>query len=90
MQVINKHTLSMKKRLFEQNALQAAECLTEEMADKEYLRSADVARIFSISNSTLKLLRTKGELPCYRFGKTYLYKREEIEACLVKIIAGKE
>lgn len=54
------------------------------MTDKEYLRSADVTRIFSISNSTLKLLRTKGELPCYRFGKTYLYKREEIEACLVK------
>lgn len=79
----------MKKRLFEQNALQAAECLTE-MTDKEYLRSADATRIFSISNSTLKLLRTKGELPCYRFGKTYLYKREEIEACLVKIIAGKE
>lgn len=39
------------------------------MVDKEYLRSADVTRIFSISNSTLKLLRTKGELPCYRFGK---------------------
>ena len=78
----------MKKKLIEQNALDAAERLTE-MEEKEYLRSADVARIFSISNSTLKLLRTKGELPCYRFGKTYLYKREEIEACLVRII-GKE
>lgn len=79
----------MKKRLIEQNALQAAECLTE-MGTKEYLRSADVERIFSISNSTLKLMRARGEIPCYRFGKTYLYKKEEIEACLVKIIAGKE
>ena len=74
----------MKKRLIEQNAPQAAERLAE-MADKEYLRSADVVRIFSISNSTLKLMRANGALPCYRFGKTYLYKREEIEACLVRI-----
>lgn len=79
----------MRKRLIEQNALDAAEQL-EEMADKEYLRSADVTRIFSISNSTLKLLRSKGELPCYRFGKTYLYKRTEIEACLVKIISKED
>lgn len=60
------------------------------MSDKEYLRSADVTRIFSISNSTLKLLRANGELPYYRFGKTYLYKREEIEACLVKIVSKEE
>ncbi len=79
----------MKKKLFEQHALDAAVRLTE-MEEREYLRSADVTRIFSISNSTLKLMRAKGELPCYRFGKTYLYKKEEIEACLVKIIAGKE
>ncbi|MCR6509880.1 helix-turn-helix domain-containing protein [Bacteroides sp. KH569_7] len=79
----------MKKRLIERNALQAAECLTE-MEDKEYLRSTDVTRIFSISNSTLKLMRARGELPCYRLGKTYLYKKEEIEACLVKLIAGRE
>lgn len=78
----------MRKKLYEQSALQAAECLAE-MNDKEYLRSTDVTRIFSISNSTLKLMRSRGELPCYRFGKMYLYKKEEIEACLVKII-GKE
>ena len=76
----------MKKKLIEQNALDAAERLTE-MDGKEYLRSADVTRIFSISNSTLKLMRATGTLPCYRFGKTYLYKKEEIEACLVKLIA---
>ena len=76
----------MKKKLIEQNALNAAERLTE-MTDREYLRSADVTRIFSISNSTLKMMLASGTLPCYRFGKTYLYKREEIEACLVRIIA---
>ncbi len=76
----------MKKKLIERNALDAAVRLTE-MEEKEYLRSADVTRIFSISNSTLKLMRANGTLPCYKFGKTYLYKREEIEACLVKIIA---
>lgn len=76
----------MKKKLIERNALDAAVRLTE-MEEKEYLRSADVTRIFSISNSMLKLMRANGTLPCYKFGKTYLYKREEIEACLVKIIA---
>ena len=76
----------MKKKLIEQNALDAAERLTE-MEEKEYLRSADVTRILSISNPTRKLMRANGTLPCYRFGKTYLYKKEEIEACLVKLIA---
>ena len=79
----------MKKKLYEQNALQAAENLAE-MNDKEYLRSTDVTRIFSISNSTLKQMRARGEVPCYRFGKTYLYKKEEIEACLVRIIQKEE
>lgn len=79
----------MKKKLFEQHALDAAVRLTE-MEEREYLRSADVTRIFSISNSTLKLMRANGTLPCYKFGKTYLYKREEIEACLVKIISKEE
>lgn len=79
----------MRRKLYEQNALQAAESLIE-MNDKEYLRSTDVTRIFSISNSTLKQMRARGEVPCYRFGKIYLYKKEEIEACLVRIIQKKE
>lgn len=62
----------------------------QDMNGKEYLRSTDVMRIFNISLSTLKNLRREGTLPCYRLGKTYLYKREEIEACLVKFISGKE
>lgn len=71
---------------------QAPEALEQlqEMNEKEYLRSTDVMQIFSISLSTLKNLRREGTLPCYRLGKTYLYKREEIEACLVRIIQKEE
>lgn len=63
----------------------ALEKLSQIEVEKEYLRSADVMKLFSISDSTLKNLRRSGELPCYRLGKTYLYKREEIESCMKKI-----
>lgn len=59
------------------------------MNEKEYLRSTDVMQIFSISLSTLKNLRRDGTIPCYKLGKTYLYKREEIEAALRRV-AGTE
>lgn len=74
----------MRQKLIKQNAAQAAEQL-ETAYEKEYLRSKDVETIFSISNSTLKLLRQRGEIPCYRFGKTYLYKKVELEAMLERM-----
>lgn len=73
------------KRLIEMQAPDALLKLAKTGVDKEYLRSADVMKLFSISDSTLKNLRRSGELPCYRLGKTYLYKRTEIEACIVKL-----
>ena len=64
----------------------------EQFNEKVYLRSVDVMQLFSISESTLKNLRTSGELPCYKLGKSriYLYKREEIEALLTKLIGSNE
>lgn len=79
----------MGKTLVMQQAPQALEQL-QEMNEKEYLRSTDVMQIFSISLSTLKNMRRDGVIPCYRFGKTYLYKRAEIEACLVKITSKED
>lgn len=74
----------MRRKLIEQNA-KTAQLKLEEMGDREYLRSADVMKLFSISESTLKNLRNSGGLPCYKLGGTYLYKRTEIEACMVKL-----
>ena len=51
----------------------------------EYLRSDDVCKIFAISNSTLKYLRGNGTIPAYKLGKTFVYKREEIEAALIRV-----
>lgn len=76
----------MKKNSVTKQAPEALEQL-QTMNEKEYLRSTDVMQIFSISLSTLKNLRRDGTLPCYRLGKTYLYKREEIEATLQRVAA---
>ena len=75
----------MKTRLIEKQATAALEKLAKIETGQEYLRSADVMKLFSISDSTLKNLRRSGELPCYQLGKTYLYKRTEIEACMKKL-----
>ena len=72
----------MKPKLIQANAKEALEKLSR---IEDYLRSSDVINLFSISDSTLKNLRRSGELPCYRLGRTYLYKREEIEACMKKL-----
>lgn len=76
----------MRKTLVTKQAPEALEQL-QTMNEKEYLRSTDVMQIFSISLSTLKNLRRDGVIPCYRLGKTYLYKREEIEAALQRVAA---
>lgn len=75
----------MKPKLIQANAKEALEKLSRIEDSKEYLRSSDVINLFSISDSTLKNLRRSGELPCYRLSRTYLYKREEIEACMKKL-----
>lgn len=75
----------MKKRLIQQNA-EEAQLKLKEMNEREYLRSADVVKLFSISNSTLRNLRNSGELPYYKLGGTFLYKKAEIEACMVRLI----
>lgn len=73
----------MKTKVIELKAEQATSKLTG--YTKEYLRSADVCEIFSISNSTLKWLRGTGQIPYYQLGNTFLYKKEDIEAALKKV-----
>lgn len=67
----------MKATKVQQNAQKAAEAI-EELKHKEYLRSKEIAQLFSISYPTLKNLRKEGKIPCYKLGGIYLYKREEI------------
>lgn len=73
-----------KAKLIQQNA-KDVQLKLQEMNEREYLRSVDVVNLFSISNSTLRNLRNSGDLPCYKLGGTYLYKKSEIEACMVKL-----
>ena len=67
----------MRKLSIETTIAQAQELIQIHEND-EFLRSEDVCRLFKISNSTLKNYRTEGIIPCYKLGKTYLYKRLEI------------
>lgn len=78
----------MKSRKIEQNARKAAEEI-EELSNKEYLRSGDITRLFSISNSTLKNLRQAKAIPFYKLGGTFLYKREEIIAYIERNKVGR-
>lgn len=57
-----------------------------EQVEETYLRSAQVCKMFNISESQLKKLRADGTIPAYKLGKTYLYKPEEIIAELKKVI----
>ena len=81
----------MKSRLIKLQAEQAIK-ETEQFEDQIYLRSCDIMEIFRISDSTLKNLRTSGQLPCYKLGKSrvYLYKREDIEGLLTKLVCNNE
>ncbi len=80
----------MKPKLIKLQASEALNKLNEVGNEKVYLRSSDVLKLFSISDSTLKNLRRNGDLPCYKLGGTYLYKREEIEARMRKLTKDEE
>ena len=57
-----------------------------ENVTQEYIRSTQVCKMFNISESQLKKLRSDGTIPAYKLGKTYLYKPEEIIAQIKKVI----
>ena len=80
----------MKPKLIKLQASEALNKLNEVGNEKVYLRSSDVLKLFSISDSTLKNLRRNGDLPCYKLCGTYLYKREEIEARMRKLTKDEE
>lgn len=78
----------MAEKVIHREAVKASEKITE--YSKEYLRSRDICEIFSISDGTLKYLRSTGQIPFYKLGNTYLYKKEDIEAILIKITTHNE
>ena len=61
-----------------------------EHVEEAFLRSAQVCKMFNISESQLKKLRADGIIPAYKLGKTYLYKPEEIIAELKKVTPKNE
>lgn len=79
----------MAEKVIQRKAIEATGIISK--YDKEYLRSADVCKIFSISRSTLQWLRDTKQIPFYILGRnTYLYKKEDIEAILVKTTTPNE
>ena len=46
--------------------------------DVVFLRSPEVCKLLSISNSTLRNLRATQSIPFYKLGGTFLYSKEEI------------
>ena len=51
---------------------------------KEWLRSADVRKLLSISNGTLQTLRINGTLPFTKIGGTIFYAYEDVTHILNK------
>jgi len=51
---------------------------------KEWLRSADVRKLLSISNGTLQTLRINGTLPFTKIGGTIFYAYEDVTKILIK------
>jgi hypothetical protein len=49
---------------------------------KEWLRSADVRKLLSISNGTLQTLRINGTLPFTKMGGTIFYAYEDVTKVL--------
>jgi len=49
---------------------------------KEWLRSADVRKMLSISNGTLQTLRINGTLPFTKIGGTIFYAYEDVTKVL--------
>ena len=80
----------MRPKLIHIQANEALTKLKNIEVEREYLRSADVMKLFSISESTLKNLRSSGDLPCYKLGRTFLYKREEIESMMKRYTTNAE
>lgn len=61
------------------NSKQVKPVILESIPDDiVFIRSADVCKLLSISNSTLKNLRTAKVIPYYKLGGTFLYSKEEI------------
>ena len=63
--------------------------LGEQMSNK-WLFSADVKRMLSISDSTLKRMRKNKEIPCQKIGRTYFYPSAYFDTILPKKVLSKK
>lgn len=53
-------------------------------SDSQWLRSADVRRMLSISAGTLQNLRIQGLISYTKLGGSFFYRRDDIEKMLLK------
>lgn len=52
------------------------------IAPDEWMSSDDVARMLGVKRGTIPALVTREGLPCYRPGRGYTFRREEVTAWL--------
>ncbi len=68
---------------FKQELLQAITSLVDGKQDnREWLKSADVMKMLSISPGTLQTLRINKTLPHTKLGGTYYYPKEDVQRLL--------
>ncbi len=60
-----------------------------EKIENEWLYSADIMQILKISESTLRRMRKKGEIPFQKIGGTYRYPSIYIEKTLLEKVMKK-
>jgi hypothetical protein len=65
---------NLKEEIFSELSLITGKTTTQ----KEWLRSAEVMEMLSISTGTLQNLRINGEIPYTRIGGTLYYERKAI------------
>lgn len=62
----------------------------------EFLTLIEAAKFLRISRETIYRMLNRGDLPHYRIGKKYLFKKEELVKCLpsvhtkVRDVSGKD
>lgn len=56
----------------------------------KWLRSKDVRRMLSISDSTLQTMRINGTIAAYRLGSSWFYREDEIVSALESGRAGRK
>ena len=70
---------------------QAKAHFAKSSSTETFIEEPDVMKLFHITNkSHFSQFRAKHQIPCYRVDKSYIYRRNEIEAFISKFKANNQ